>query len=164
MRTASLVAAAAISMSDVAAAQATYRVAPDTFWNTLDHRHPVVKRIKPGDIVQTKTLDASGYDDHDVPRAASGNPMVGPFYVEGAEPGDALVVHFRRIRLNRPTAWSYYRLGTFSLLPDAVEKLYPNSYKPNSVRPNRASLLLWDIDAARGMVKLHDPVSAVHRL
>src|SRR5438552_3489342 len=164
MRTASLVAAAAISMSDVAAAQTTYRVAPDTFWNTLDHRHPVVRRIKPGDIVITKTLDASGYDDHDVPRAASGNPMVGPFYIEGAEPGDAIAVHFRRVRVNRPTAWSYYRLGTFALLPDAVEKLYANSYKPGSVRPGRANLLLWDIDVAGATVKLHDPQSAVAKL
>jgi acetamidase/formamidase len=142
----------------------TYSVKPDTFWNTLDHRHPVVKRIKPGDVVVTKTLDASGYDDHDVPRAATGNPMVGPFYVEGAEPGDALVVHFRRIRLNRTTGWSYYRLGTFALLPDAVEKLYANSYKPGSVRPGRANLLLWDLDGTRGTVKLRDPVSAVAKL
>src|SRR5439155_5770335 len=90
-----------------------------------------------------------GYDDKDVQRALSGNPMVGPFYIEGAEPGDAIVVHFRRIRTNRPTAWSYYRLGTFSLLPDAVEHLYPNSYKPGSVRPNRNNLLRWDIDLVR---------------
>src|SRR6266581_708261 len=114
-------------------AQPVHRVTPDTFWNTLDHRHPVVARIKPGDVVVTKTLDASGYDDHDVRRAASGNPMVGPFYIEGAELGDALVVHFRKVRLNRVTAWSYYRLGTFSLLPDALEGLYPNRYKPDLV-------------------------------
>src|SRR5690242_20098476 len=101
-------------------AQTTHTVRPDTNWNTLDHRHPVVQRIKPGDIVITKTLDASGYDDKDTPRAASSNPVVGPFYIEGAEPGDALVVHFRKIRLNRATAFSNYRLGTFSVLPDAI--------------------------------------------
>ena len=142
----------------------TYRITPDTNWNTLDHRHPVVKRINPGDVVITKTLDASGYDEKDVPRAASGNPMVGPFYIEGAVPGDAIAVHFRRIRLNRPMAWSFYRLGTFALLPNAVEELYKNSYKPGSVRPNRPSLLVWDIDLARGMVKLRDPVSAVAKM
>src|SRR4029079_17339486 len=89
---------------------ATERVIPDTNSNTLDHRHPVVRRIKPGDIVITKTLDASGYDEKDVQTRAPSNPMVGPFYIEGAEPGDAIVVHFRKIRLNRPTAWSFYRL------------------------------------------------------
>jgi amidase len=142
----------------------THRFTADTNWNTLDRRHPVAKRIRPGDIVITKTLDASGYDDKDVQRAQSGNPMVGPFFIEGAEPGDAIAVRFRRIRLNRPTAWSYYRLGTFSLLPDAIERLYPNSYKPNSVRPNRSNLLLWDLDTARAMVRLRDPVSAVSKM
>lgn len=143
---------------------ATVRVTPDTFWNTLDHRHPVVQRIKPGDVVVTKTIDASGYDDHDVRRAATGNPMVGPIHVEGAEPGDALVIHFRKIRMNRPTAWSYYRLGTFSLLPDAVESLYPNRYKADFVRPGRANLLLWDVDLARAVVKLREPQSAIIKL
>jgi acetamidase/formamidase len=31
----------------------------------------------------------------------AGNPETGPFFVEGAMPGDVLVVHFTRIRLNR---------------------------------------------------------------
>src|SRR5205823_775574 len=137
LRTVSLLVAGlpALLAAQVSPQSATYRVAADTFWNTLDHRHPVVRRIKPGDVVMTKTLDASGYDEHDVRRAASGNPMVGPFFIEGAEPGDALVVHFRRIRMNRPTAWSLYRLGTFSLTPDAVEGLYANRYKADFVRP-----------------------------
>ncbi len=145
-------------------AQQTHRVAPDTFWNTLDRRHPVVQRIRPGDIVVTKTIDATGYDEKDVRRAQSGNPMTGPFYIEGAEPGDALVIHFRRIRLNRATGWSGYRLGTFSLTPDAVEGLYPNRYKPDSVRPGRANIVLWDIDLSRATVRLRDPRSAVTRL
>ena len=142
----------------------THRVTPDTNWNTLDHRHPVVQRIKPGDVVITKTLDASGFDEHDVQRAAASNPMIGPFFIEGAEPGDAIAVHFRRVRLNRPTAWSFYRIGTFALLPDAVEKLYANSYKPGTVRPNRPNLLVWELDLARNVARLRDPQSAVAKM
>lgn len=145
-------------------AQTTHRVTPDTNWNTLDHRHPVVQRVKPGDIVITKTLDATGFDDKDVQRASPSNPMVGPFFVEGAEPGDAIAVRFRRIRLNRPTAWGFYRLGTFALLPDAVERLYPNEYKPGTVRPNRRNVLLWDVDLEKQTVKLRDPVSAISKM
>jgi acetamidase/formamidase len=155
---------ATLSLPTTAAAQTTHRVVPDTFWNTLDHRHPVVRRIKPGDIVITKTLDASGYDDHEKVRAASGNPMVGPFYIEGAESGDALVVHFRKIRLNRTTAWSYYRLGVFSLTPDALERSYPNTYKADLVRPGRNNLLWWDIDTAKVTVKLREPRSDIVKL
>jgi acetamidase/formamidase len=150
--------------ASAAQAPTVHRVVADTFWNTLDHRHPVVRRIRPGDIVVTKTIDASGYDDHEKQRAASGNPMVGPFYIEGAEPGDALVVHFRRIRLNRTTAWSYWRLGVFALTPDAVERLYPNSYKPDLVRPGRANLLWWDVDTAKATVRLREPKSDAIRL
>src|SRR6185503_10491903 len=71
---------------------------------------------------------------------------------------------FRRIRLNRPTAWSYYRLGTFALTPDAIEGLYPNSYKPDLVRPGRVNLLLWDVDLTNNTVKLREPKSAVAKL
>jgi acetamidase/formamidase len=147
----------------IATAQTTHRITPDTNWNTLDRRHPVVARLKPGDIVITKTLDASGYDDKDVQRAQWGNPMVGPFFIEGAEPGDGLVVRFRKVRLNRPTAWSCYRLGGFALTPAAIEDLYPNTFKPG-VRPGRTNLLLWDLDTLKQTVKLRDPVSSVHKL
>jgi len=147
-----------------ARAQPAIRVAPDTFWNTLWRGHPVVARIKPGDIVMTKLLDAGARDDRNILRAQPSNPMVGPFYIEGAEPGDAIAVNFRKIRPNRGTAWSYYRLGLFSLTGSAIEGLYPNVYKPDLVRPGRSDLLVWDVDTLRGMVKLREPVSARHRL
>ena len=143
---------------------AVHRVAPDTFWNTLWRGHPVVARIKPGDVVMTKLLDAGARDDRYVQRAQPSNPMVGPIYIEGAEPGDAIAVTFRKIRPNRGTAWSYYRLGLFSLTGSAIEGLYPNVYKPDLVRPGRSDLLMWDVDTLRGTVKLREPVSAKHRL
>lgn len=155
---------ASVPRAGAGQAQSVLHVTPDTFWNTLDHRHPVVKRIRPGDVVATKTLDASGYDEHERQRAAASNPMVGPFYVEGAEAGDALVIHFRRIRLNRTTGYSSYRLGTFALTPDAVEHLYPNSYKPDQVRPGRPNLLWWDLDTARATLRLREPRSALVKM
>jgi amidase len=141
-----------------------HRIAPDTFWNTLWRGHPVVARIKPGDVVITRTLDAGGRDERNVVRAQPSNPMVGPIYIEGAEPGDAIAISFRKIRPNRGTAWSFYRLGRFSLEPAMVEGLYPNTYKPDLVRPGRSDLLVWDVDTARNVVKLREPVSTRHRL
>jgi acetamidase/formamidase len=153
----------AVSTS-AAQAPTVHRIVPDTFWNTLDHRHPVVVRIKPGDVVITKTLDAGARDQNNVQRAQPSNPMVGPIYIEGAEPGDAIAITFRKIRPNRGTAWSYYRLGYFSLTGSAIERLYPNVYKPDFVRPGRSDLLIWDVDTVRGTVRLREPVSAKHRL
>ena len=81
------------------------------YYRTFSHAHPVLKQIKPGETVATRTLDAGGQDEKSVKRSEPGNPLTGPFSVEGAEPGDALVVHLRKVRLNREWGWSAYRLG-----------------------------------------------------
>ena len=150
--------------AQAAPAASVRRIAPDTFWNTLWRGHPVVARIKPGEVAATRLLDAGARDYMNVLRAQPSNPMVGPIYIEGAEPGDAIAINFRKIRPSRGTAWSYYRLGYFSLTPAAVEGLYPNTFKPDIVRPGRSDLLIWDVDTVRGVVKLREPVSARHPL
>lgn len=145
-------------------AQQTITIKPDTFFNTLWRGHPVVARIKPGDVAATRLLDAGARDYMNVQRAQPSNPMVGPIYIEGAEPGDAIGVTFRRVRPSRGTAWSFYRLGLVSLTGAAIAELYPNSYKPDLVRPGRSDLLLWDVDTIKGTVKLREPVSTRHKL
>ena len=69
-------------------------IVAETYYNTFSRAHAVLARIKPGAVVSTKTIDASGRDDTGTVRARPSNPLTGPFYVEGAEPGDALVVRF----------------------------------------------------------------------
>jgi amidase len=65
-----------------------------------------VLELWPGDSLHTTTVDASGVDAKGVHRVLGGNPETGPFYVQTALPGDVLVVHFTRIRLNRDSAVS----------------------------------------------------------
>ena len=153
-----------IVSAQTAATQAPIVIKPDTFFNTLWRGHPVVARIKPGDVATTRLLDACARDHLNVQRAQPSNPMVGPIYIEGAEPGDAIGVTLRKVRPSRGTAWSFYRLGHFSLTGSAIENLYPNSYKADLVRPGRSDLLLWDVDTIKGTVKLREPVSARHKL
>ena len=160
----SVVAMLWLGSAAVADAQSIRRIAPDTFFNTLSHDHSVVARIKPGEVAFTRLLDAGARDYMNVQRAQPSNPMVGPMYIEGAEPGDAIAINFRKIRPSRGTAWSYYRLGLFSLTGAAIEGLYPNTYKADIVRPGRSDLLIWDVDTVRGVVKLRDPVSTRHKL
>ena len=83
-----------------------------TYYRTFSHAHPVLKRIKPGEAVATKTVDSAGLDEKDVKRSEPFNPLTGPFFVEGAEPGDALVVHLNKVRLNRD--WGGPRTGSAS--------------------------------------------------
>src|SRR6202041_998596 len=55
-----------------------------------------VAHAKPGDIIDTNTLDAFGNvlkKPGDTQSLVKGdNPLTGPFYVDGAQPGDTLVV------------------------------------------------------------------------
>src|SRR6185503_25946 len=71
----------------------THRFTPAMFYPTYSFAHPPALRIKPGDRVITRTLDAGGSDETGKQVASIGpNPEIGPFYIEGAEPGDVLVV------------------------------------------------------------------------
>lgn len=79
---------------------------PTTFYREFSARTKPVLTIWPGDTVHTTTVDAGGADEKGVTRVLGGNPETGPFYVETAMPGDTLVVHLNRVRLNRDFAIS----------------------------------------------------------
>jgi acetamidase/formamidase len=63
-----------------------------------------VARVKPGDIIETNTLDAFGNvlkKPGDKQSMVKGdNPLTGPFYVEGAQPGDTLAVKFLDLQVD----------------------------------------------------------------
>lgn len=47
----------------------THHVAAEVYHRTFSRAHPVLKRIRPGDIVVTKTIDAGGQDEKGVQRS-----------------------------------------------------------------------------------------------
>jgi amidase len=134
-------------------------VIPEQYYRTFSHTNPVFQRIKPGDVVITKTIDSGGKNFRGDQSSPGSNPLTGPFFIEGAEPGDAIRVTLRKVRLNRNWGYSAYRLGLFSLTPDYVETIYPNHYKMDLVTKGRDSSLLWDLDLEHNTVRLHEPVS-----
>lgn len=142
-------------------------VRAEIFHRTFSAAHPVLKRIRPGELIATKTVDSGGRDELGVERAQGGNPLTGPFYVEGAEPGDAVLVHFQQVRINRAWGTTSARLGMFALTPESIAALHPMympNYMPDKVTPGRANRLKWDVDLARGVVRMTDPKSAVAAL
>ena len=141
----------------------THRVTASDFYNTFSRAHPVLKRVRPGDVVVTTTLDAGGQDEKGVHRGQPGNPLTGPFFVEGAEAGDTLLVHFRRVDMNRNWGWTGFRLLLTALTPDSVEGIYSDKYKPDLLRKGRANLVPWDIDLEKKTVRLREPKSARHK-
>jgi acetamidase/formamidase len=66
-----------------------------------------VLHINPGDTIKTKTVDAGGVDEKGEHKSHGGNPLTGPFYIEGALPGDTLAIKLQRVRLNRDSAGIY---------------------------------------------------------
>jgi acetamidase/formamidase len=125
----------------------THTVAAEKYYRTFSHQHPVLKRILAGDTVITKTVDSGGKDEKGVERSAGGNPLTGPFYIEGVEAGDAIAVRFHKVRLNRNWGTSSNRLGLYSLTPESVEKIFPGK---------RAT---WEIDLSTKKVRVTDPTS-----
>jgi amidase len=82
----------------------THQFTPTRFYRQFSGATEPALHINPSDTVQTKCVDAGGVDEKGEHRSLGGNPLTGPFYVEDAVPGDTLVVHLNRIRLNRDTA------------------------------------------------------------
>src|SRR5271170_3345456 len=62
------------------------------------HKAPLL-RIHSGDTVITRTVDSSGKDYQGAPLSETGNPLTGPFLIEGAQPGDSIAVHLDKVRL-----------------------------------------------------------------
>jgi amidase len=104
------------------AAPQTHTFEPTRFEHFFSDAIAPVLRINPGDTVKTWSVDAGGTDPKGVRRTSGGNPLTGPFYVEGAIPGDTLVVHFSRIRLNRDSAISSPLIVNSALNPGYIEQ------------------------------------------
>lgn len=125
----------------------THQFVPSHFYNYFTSKIAPVLHISPGDTVETKSVDAGGMDEKSVRRAPGGNPLTGPFYVEGAWPGDTLVVKLTRLRLNRDTAGSGGQIVPSALAP---------GYYRNQKLDDKFSTE-WTLDREKGVARLSKP-------
>lgn len=131
-------------------------MAVHTFQPTHYHRtlgsHAPALHIADGDTVHTTTVDAGGKDFRGEQVTPGGNPQTGPFYVEGAEPGDTLAVTFDRLTPNRD--WGY-----------TATVVAPNVVDPQHARQlptgGRAE---WRIDREQGTATLVSPETKLGNL
>lgn len=100
----------------------THHFQPTHYHIAIGSHEPVL-RIAPGDTVITTTVDAGGGDQTGTQVTPRGNPQTGPFYVEGAEPGDTLVVRLDKIAPNRATGWTATVLAENVVDPAFVREL-----------------------------------------
>jgi amidase len=88
---------------------------PTIFHGYYSASIPPVLHIFPGDTVRTRTYDQSGRDADK--RTPGGNLETGPFYVEGALPGDTLSIKLNKVRLNRDSARQGSRINGRAVTP-----------------------------------------------
>ena len=130
---------------------ATHRFEPTRFYSAIGSHEPAL-RITDGDTVITTTLDAAGYDARGERLATGGNPMTGPFFVEGAEPGDALAVTIDRLTPNRDSGWTRTPVAPNVVDPEFARQLPESQRTP------------WAIDRAAGTLRLAEPPARLHDL
>src|SRR5580692_7662241 len=130
---------------------AIHHFQPTQYHTAIGPFEPVL-RIGDGDTVVTTTVDAFGKDASDTLVTPRGNPQTGPFYVEGAEPGDTLLVQLDQIAPNRAIGYS----GSV---------VAPNVVEPSYVRelPER-ELAEWRIDNECGTATLIKPETKLGNL
>jgi acetamidase/formamidase len=122
----------------------THQFIPTVFYNTYSFAHPAALHIKPGDRVVTKTIDAGGIDWNGKTVANGPNPQTGPFYIDGAEPGDMIAVTIEKLETNRASAYASSLLAPYATTPQAIAARVDRE-------PKRTT---WTIDKAHGVARL----------
>jgi acetamidase/formamidase len=112
---------------------------PTVFYRQFSPFNKPVLTVNPGDTVHTTTVDAGGIDHKGEHRVLGGNPETGPFYIQSAMPGDTLVVHITRLRLNRDWAQS----------DDFIVNLATDSGLAVKMK-DAGKTIIWHLDTANG--------------
>ena len=145
-----------------------HRFKPKLYYHTYGPNEPAY-HVKPGDTIVAPTVDAGGNDGEGNPipdemrQKARGtslsrsNPLTGPFYVDGAEPGDTLVVDIQRIQLDRSWAYSSILPGFGSLTEEAPGR----SLLLNDPLPSKR--YQWELDMKKGVGTVELPGSKVRK-
>lgn len=128
-----------------------HQFTPTRYHRAMGSYEPALT-IQDGDTVVTRTVCSAGVDAHHVRVTRGGNPVTGPFFVQGAERGDTLAIALERVRPSRRFGYSATVVAPGVLVPDMARTL-PES--GGSV---------WDIDLQKWSATLISPETALGRL
>jgi acetamidase/formamidase len=145
----------ALSLAALPALAQTVTYEPTAGVPTFAVREPVL-RVTPGTTVETRTFSKPG--DYYDPKVAGPWPgEVGPFFIEGAAPGDTLVVRVLRLRPNRDIAIS-------NVTPGGISGVAADSRTRLLNEPLPARRFVWRLDRTRHVGIIDLPNSAVRQL
>jgi acetamidase/formamidase len=88
----------------------------------------------------SETVDALGFDKTGNRVTERGNPQTGPFYVEGAMPGDVLAITLTSVSLNRDYATTLEQFVKRSLPLEVIKPVFARN----------ARLVKWTLDREAG--------------
>src|SRR6266550_4155088 len=110
-----------------------------------------VAAVKPGDIIDTRTVDCFGNviqkPGDTLAKVKGDNPLTGPFFVDGAEPGDTLVVKILELTVDS-------NQGVGALAP-GFGALNTTNYTPMLHAPVPEKIWFYPIDRARNEATFH---------
>lgn len=127
---------------------------PKSYYRYLSGTFEPALRVFPSETVRTKLVDEDGRDERSQPRSVGGYPVVGPFHIENALPGDLIAVHFKKIRVNRVEADSGHDMVGIAVEPGYLR----NARRAQDFHAD------WKLDAAAGTATLAVPSPALSRL
>lgn len=133
----------------------THKYTPTAGVPTFAVRPPVLT-IKPGDIVETETWSRPG-DYYDPKTAGPWPGEVGPFHIEGAAPGDTLIVRILKLTPNRDVAIS-------NVTPNGISGVAGDSRTRLLNDPLPGRRFVWRLDRQRMVGILDLPNSASKRV
>lgn len=100
----------------------THHFQPTQYYGSFGS-HPPALHIASGDTIITTTIDAHGGDAAGATVFSGSNPETGPFYIDGAQPGDTLMVHLDQLYPNREIGFSNTVLAPHVVDPNHASKL-----------------------------------------
>src|SRR2546428_513424 len=106
-----------------AASGETHHFKPTVGYPTFAVRPPVLT-VKPGDVVESESLWGEWYEKP----GGKWPGEVGPIAVDGAEPGDTLVVEILKVRPNHDTAVSTQGGRFGALVPDGATAMLNDTF------------------------------------
>src|SRR5260370_10761490 len=121
-----------------------YQLKPSELKYTYAASYAPVARLKSGDILETNTVDCFGnaiQKPGDTLSMAKGdNPLTGPFFIEGAEPGDTLAIKILSLEVDG-------NQGVGALAP-GFGAINSTNYTPMLNPPIKEKIWFYPIDHA----------------
>lgn len=113
---------------------------PTVFYHNFSHKFPSVLTVQQGDTIKSESVDAGGSDKTGTRLTNGGNPLTGPFYIEGASPGDVLAITLTIVSLNRDYAVTTEGFVKRSFPENAMKDIYGH----------HAKQIKWTLDKQSG--------------